>query len=118
MLRALSSISMIACLGAVASGAPIASFPDATYAADAMRSNSSWSSIAMFESAFDRPVMMRSDGPAHQTPTHLRPTKPSDGDQSFGDSSKVPTKTVVIPLPAPAGLAIAGLLLLGTTRRR
>lgn len=118
MLRAVSSISMIACLGAVASGAPIASFPDASYAVDAMRSNSSTSTIATFESAFDKPAMMRSDGPAHQTPTHLRPTKPSDGDQSFGDSSKVPTKTVVIPLPAPAGLAIAGLLLLGTTRRR
>ena len=118
MLRALSSISMIACLGAVASGAPIASFPDASYAVDAMRSNSSSSSVATFESAFDKPAMMRSDGPAHQTPTHLRPTKPNDGDQSFGDSSKVPTKTVVIPLPAPAGLAIAGLLLLGTTRRR
>lgn len=109
---------MIACLGAVASGAPIASFPDASYAVDAMRSNSSSSSIATFESAFDRPAMMRSDGPAHQTPTHLRPTKPASGDQSFGDSSKVPTKTVVIPLPAPAGLAIAGLLLVGTTRRR
>jgi hypothetical protein len=118
MFRALFTISMLTCLAGNAAAEQTAFFPNASYAADAMNVKQSGPGIATIESLFDEPVIMLSEGPDFQTPTHFQPTKPGADNTAFGDSSTPSTKTVVIPLPAPAGLAIAGLVLLGATRRR
>lgn len=118
MVRTLTSISVISCLAGVASAAPTSSFPDGSHASGTLRGQSSSTGIATIESAFDRPVMMLSGGPANQTPTHLKPTKPASDDTSFGSDASKTKPSVLVPLPAPAGLAIAGMLLLGATRRR
>ena len=85
-----------------------------------MRSAPSGERITTLDSLFDAPTIMFSRGPAHLTPTHIKPTKPTI-DPSFGngDSNKPPkSPTTVVPLPGPAGLALAGLALIGAIRRR
>lgn len=101
--------------------APTPDFNDGQIAHNAMtsRGDTGTPGITLLADTID-PVVMFSGGPASLTPTHIMPSKPG-APAGFGDSnSGKPTKSVVevVPLPAPAGMAIAGLLLIGSIRRR
>jgi hypothetical protein len=123
MTRFIASFLSVTTLFITASAhaAPTPVFNDGQIAQDAMtsRGDTGTPGITLLADTID-PVVMFSAGPASLTPTHLMPSKPG-APTGFGDAdSGKPTKSVVevVPLPAPAGMAIAGLLLIGSIRRR
>lgn len=74
--------------------------------------------IATLGDGRDAPVVMLADGPASGT-GHLKPTKPDQSGFGSGVGLKPdPKEVIVIPMPAAAGMALAGLFLIGSTRRR
>lgn len=67
----------------------------------------------------DQPEALASFGNPSATTIHRKPGTPGTSDLGNNDGSSVDVKsTVVVPLPTPAGLAIAGLVFLGLIRRR
>lgn len=69
----------------------------------------------------DQPEALASFSNPSTTTTHRKPGTPgaSDlGNNNNNSSNDIKSTVVVVPLPAPAGLALAGMLLIGSIRRR
>jgi hypothetical protein len=132
MNRPLLITTFVCCGTAVASASPSSSFGDRGYASTGPdgRANGS-SSILVLEDLFtDGAVVMFSENPGPAAdltrkvaPADLRGSgvfgsfEPTKGGSNGGQIKEFPGGPVV-PLPAPAGLAIAGLLFIGSIRRR
>lgn len=109
------TITALGLMASAAGAAPTADFSGADFIIESANSGRLASGIINDFAPIDGPVVMFADAP--ENPSHLKPTKPGQGNLGVKESGK-DTKTVVVPLPAPAGLAIAGLLLVGSIRRR
>jgi hypothetical protein len=98
--------------------APVRDFADDHVVSDSMSSGSAQQNLGIaLIGSIEEPEALASFGSPSMSPIHAKPSKPVAPDLS--DGSKPGTKaTVVVPLPGPAGLALAGLVLIGTIRRR
>lgn len=132
MNRPLLITAFVCCSTTLASAAPSASFGDRGYASIAANGTTNGStSILVLEDLFtDGPVVMLSEnpGPAADLTRKTAPQgfrgpgvfgsfESTKGGSDGGQIKELPG-TPVVPLPAPAGLAIAGLLFIGGIRRR
>lgn len=112
MTRTCTISAALALIAGAAHAAPTADFSDADFITETANAGTISTGIL---TDLDGPIVMLAGAP--ESPTHLKPAKPGQPGLSADDTGK-DFKAVVVPLPAPAGLAIAGLLLVGTIRRR
>lgn len=126
MPRSTTSILAIAAAAVCSTSllaAPVREFADDHVITDAMapaKQDAANPGLFLFD-APAQPEIAASFANLSLTPAHFNPAKPSTPDFGNGADGSNPTNvksSVVIPLPAPAGLALAGLLLVGSIRRR
>jgi hypothetical protein len=132
MNRPLLIAAFVCCGTAIASASPSASFGDRGFASTGLdaATNGSDSILILDELFSDSPVVMLSENPSPAgdlsrriAPKDLRGpgffgSFDSTKGGSDGSQSKGLPGSPLVPLPAPAGLAIAGLLFIGSVRRR
>lgn len=107
-----SSFAMSMPNGADPAGSPVVTF--------GLFDDGSDAPVVMFLNASDPYSMVRNTIPTFATPAGSPTNLVSDGKgvSTGGESKEFPSSVVLIPLPAPAGLALAGVLLIAGIRRR